>query len=107
MDQHKFNETSAKKMKKKHHGSLMCAITNAKKTIGDEMKRPQAHINGSQFWLMARIRWAKYEPSGTPISPDAMATMPNLYETLSFCFVIFGWWWTMMDGGDGCELEFD
>lgn len=82
IDQHKFNDISAKNTKNMVHGPLVGAITNAMKTIGAEMKRPHAHINGSDFELITRNRCAKYDPSGTPMSPDAMATMPNLYATL-------------------------
>lgn len=82
IDQHKFNDTSAKNTKNMVHGPLICANTIAANTIGAEKNKPNAHINGSVFWLIARKRCAKYDPSGTPISPDAMATMPNLYATL-------------------------
>lgn len=64
------------------HGPLIGAITNPMKTIGADMNRPHAHINGSEFWLTTRKRCAKYDPSGTPMSPEAMATIPNLDATL-------------------------
>lgn len=47
------------------------------------MNNPHAHMIGSHCGLFWRKRWAKYEPSGTPISPDSIATIPNLYDTLN------------------------
>lgn len=89
IDQHKFNDISAKNTKNMHHGPLIGANTIAMKTIGADMKRPHAHISGSDFWLTTRKRCAKYDPSGTPMSPEAMATRPNLYATLQLWFVCF------------------
>lgn len=83
MDQHIFNESSATNTKKKHQRVLTSAKTNAKKIIGADMNKPTAQINGSHLWLRARNRWAKYDPSGTPMSPDVIATMPKLSEMLN------------------------
>lgn len=87
IDQHIFNDISAKNTKNMHHGPLIGANTNAMKTIGADMNRPQAHISGSDFWLVSRNRCAKYDPSGTPMRPEAMATMPNLYATLQLMYL--------------------
>lgn len=86
IDQHIFNDISAMNTKNMHHGPLIGANTNAIKTIGDDMNRPHAHINGSDFWLISRQRCAKNDPSGTPMSPEAMATIPNLYATLQLMY---------------------
>lgn len=89
IDQHIFNDISPKKTKSMHHGPLIGANTIAMKTIGADMNRPHAHISGSDFWLISRQRCAKYDPSGTPMSPEAMATIPNLYATLQLIRIHF------------------
>lgn len=49
IDQHKFNETSAKNTKVKHQKPFVRANTSAINTIGADMNSPHAQIIGSHF----------------------------------------------------------
>lgn len=52
------------------------------------MNSPHAHMIGSVLWCLWRKYWAINEPIGTPNSPDNIATIPNLYDTLNAKFKI-------------------
>lgn len=63
-----------------------CTLTQmrAKYTSGDEARRANPQMRGSQSSKRERRRCASAEPSGTPIAPANIPTRPNLYDTLSY-----------------------
>lgn len=82
IDQVRFRKSSAKNTKAKHSEALYLAVMQAKNTSGLDTSRPTAQMWASMRWYWCLSFWARKLPKGTPIRPDIIEMMPNLYATL-------------------------
>jgi len=82
IDQFKLRKTSPKNINAKHALLFTVARREAAKSSGELTRSPMAQIMGSMRGYRDRNLRANSEPSGTPMSPDIIAMMPNVYATL-------------------------
>lgn len=61
---------------------LCLAVIHTRNTKGADASKPMAQMLASIRLYFGRSFWAIKLPRGTPIRPDIIEMMPNLYGTL-------------------------